>query len=82
MSAQQSLGCKQVFRLCFALQVLTPLQYARSVALSDVHNVDALAIATYLHDELSEQGLPSTDSLHQLAAKVAAIRAEALQICR
>ena len=61
-----------------AVQIFTPLQYSRAIVYSGPHNIDAMAIATCLEDELKAQGLTEPHAVQQLAAKAPAYRAQAL----
>lgn len=49
---------------------------------SGPHNIDVLAIATCVYEELSGQRSMSQEHIEQLAAKCPAVKAKAMLECR
>ena len=73
-------GCTT--RVCHAVQVLTPLQHARAFAHSGPHNIDVLAIASCVYEDLAAHNLTCHEDIQQLAARCLAVKAQATRECK
>ena len=58
------------------------MQFARAIVHSGPHNIDAMAIATCLLEELQAQNLTQPEVIQRLAAGIPTYRAQALLDCR
>lgn len=82
LQRQSGVRAESCIVILACMQVLTPLQYARALVYSGPHNIDGLAIATCLYEELFVQNLTCYEDIQRLAAGCPAVRAQALLDCR